>query len=469
MGQLIKKFGSFSIGPLIGATISFITVPMITFFVSPEEYGKSSMFTLAQGTISMLIYLGMDQAFVREFNAFKEDLHKLLSNAMFIPIISVVVLDVLIILNAEFVSFILFDSKCELVAVYLLAIMLFFMVIETFALTTIRMEEKGLQYSFFTIILKLLVLVLTIVLFLSYEKSFRSIVYAMALAEIINGSILYFIVVKPLSLSIVNLDRGLIKKLLKFGVPLIPAGLLSWILTSMDKIMLRTMCTYADLGLYTTAFKIVSVLSIVQTCFTLFWTPVAYRWYEEKVDNKNFENINKIVSFGIVSMCLILLLFKNAITLILGSDFENAIYVFPCLLLYPIMYTMSEATAVGIGFSRKTAYNIIVTGVSGGVNLVLNYLLIPPHGSYGAAIATGISYVVFFWTRTLISRKIWYKFRINLFVIYTFIVVINCIIHTLVAGYIPYLISIMSCVCVVLVNKSAIIDIINYIKNINKK
>ena len=115
------------------------------------------------------------------------------------------------------------------------------MVIENFAYLTIRMQEKGLQYSFSTILLKLLVLIITVVLFISYEKSFRSVVYAMALAEIINGIFLYITVIHTQKLSLRFLDAELIKKMLKFGLPLIPAMMMSWILASMDKVMLRAL------------------------------------------------------------------------------------------------------------------------------------------------------------------------------------------------------------------------------------
>lgn len=49
MGNIIKKIGAFSIGPIVGAFLGLITIPLITYFISPEEYGRASMFTLAQG------------------------------------------------------------------------------------------------------------------------------------------------------------------------------------------------------------------------------------------------------------------------------------------------------------------------------------------------------------------------------------------------------------------------------------
>ena len=68
-------------------------------------------------------------------------------------------------------------------------------------------------------------------------------------------------------------------------------------------------------------------------------------------------------------------------------------------------------------------------------NFILNWMLIPRYGAIGAAIATGISYLVFFWTRTLISRKLWYKFKLKKFIVITIILLgislTNCIIKNI--------------------------------------
>ena len=75
------------------------------------------------------------------------------------------------------------------------------------------------------------------------------------------------------------------------------------------------------------------------------------------------------------------------------------------------------------------------------MNILLNYLLIPAWNGTGAAVATGISYLVFFWGRTLISRKIWYRFRLEKYLLYTVLILINCGLHTFVTGWAPYAVS----------------------------
>ena len=145
-----------------------------------------------------------------------------------------------------------------------------------------------------------------------------------------------------------------------------------------------------------------------------------------------------------ITVCMGVLLLKELVALILGYDFRNAIMIFPFLLLYPVLYTLSEITGLGIGFKRKTIYTLLVTSVSAIVNVALNWYLIPIFKGKGAAIATGISYVVFFWLRTIISRRLWYKFRINIYFVTNIIVIFNCAVHTFMQGYVPYLITLFT-------------------------
>jgi len=71
----------------------------------------------------------------------------------------------------------------------------------------------------------------------------------------------------------------------------------------------------------------------------------------------------------------------------------------------PIMYTISETTVMGINFKGKTKKHILIASVAAIINLLGNSFLVPIYGAKGAAISTGIAYVVFFGMRTYMSKK----------------------------------------------------------------
>lgn len=456
MKTFLKKIGGFSVGPILSAALGLILVPIITRFISPEEYGKASMFALAQGLLAMILYMGMDQAYAREFVGNKHRQGELLQSAIVLPLAFSVILSALMLLLREWVSRILFDRPNETVAVCLMALMFPFMVIQHFALMRLRFQERGMAYSAFSVLLKVWTLLLSVGLLLVFERSFRSVVYAAAMAEILNGTVLYAVVLRGMRFRFFSVDRKEVVGLLRFALPLVPTTVLAWALTSIDKMMLRSLCGYTDLGLYTAASKIVLALGIVQSCFTAFWVPVAFRWHEEARPKDWYILVMRIVAALMSSMCFGVLICKDIAGWLLGDGFAQAIGIFPFLLLHPIMYTMSETTATGISLSRKTGYNIIVTVASSGTNIILNSLLIPLWGGKGAAVATGISYVVLFWTRTLISRRLWWNFPLDHYVIYTVMILLNCVAHTFFAGGIPNIISAASLFGVVATNIPAV-------------
>ncbi|MBQ1251605.1 MAG: polysaccharide biosynthesis protein [Firmicutes bacterium] len=445
----MSKIGGFALGPIGSAIIGLITVPLITHFISPEEYGKASMFALAQGLITMFLYLGLDQAYAREAVNHKDDEERLVLNAMFLPMVLSIVLGVALVMFRRSVSVMLFDTPDEILAVILMAVMFPFIVLEHFALFKLRMEEKGLLYSVFTISLKVLILLFTVALFLCFERSFRSVVYATVFAEVANGTILWLLALGNVRFSFKKLDKEFSSQLLRFGLPLIPAVMLTWVLTSMDKVMLRMLCDYSELGLYAAAFKIVSALDVVQACFVSIWVPVAYRWYESGVSNERFSLVMKVIAVMMMGLCFVLLLCKTLFGWILGENFMAAVAIFPFLMLHPVMYTMSETTTLGISFQRKTAYNILISFVAALANILLNFALIPLWGSVGAAVATGISYLVFFWARTLISRRLWWDFPLGHYVAYSLLALVNCGAHTFMTGAFPYILSVVSLLIVV--------------------
>ena len=57
--KTLKKLFEFSLGPVLGAIFSAVSVPIATHYLLPNEYGKTSMFNLMYTVLLILAYLGM--------------------------------------------------------------------------------------------------------------------------------------------------------------------------------------------------------------------------------------------------------------------------------------------------------------------------------------------------------------------------------------------------------------------------
>ena len=415
---LLVQLRDFGIGPIVGMFISMMTVPITTRLVAPEEFGKSSLFTLMQTIFNLIALLGIDQSFVRFYNQKDINRKNLLFNSVLLPSTLCFSIIIVVLLFRKRISIFMF-GQYEPLIMFSFIFFLPALLLNRFALLSIRMDLRGRTYSFLNIIMQVVYFIILIILLFFYEKTFRSIVFATIISTILS-SIIAIIASKKyflFSKAEVYVDKPLIKQLLKFGLPLVPAYILTWVMNSFDKISLRTWSTFSELGLYAAAFKIVSILAVLQNIFSTAWMPIAYKWYEEKVPAKKYEDVSTtILAIGSVLFSLIVV-FRNVIFLFLGPEYRNTANIFVFLLFMPVMNTVSETTGLGIGFSKKTIYTLYISGIAAILNIIGNYFLVPRYGAVGAAISTCVCYISYFFARTLFSRKFWIKLHLDKYII----------------------------------------------------
>lgn len=414
--SLIRQLRDFGIGPIIGMMISMLTVPVTTRLLSPEEYGKSSLFTLFQSLFLIIGLLGIDQGYVRFYNDKKIEKDKLLQNSLFLPFCFSVFLILVCILFFKPISVFLFGSL-EIGLMISFCFFIPILLLNRFFLLQIRMDLRGKLYSLLNVVSQIINFLILLLFLIFYQKSFRSIVYATIVGMIVNTAVIFVFIDKSFIKSKISVSKELQKQLLKFSLPLVPATLLSWLLNSFDKIGLRTWSNFEELGLYAAAFKIVALLNVFQNIFSTTWVPIAYRWNDENVPKEKFEQVSTIVLSIMTCLFAFVVVFRDFIMLFLGNEYRNTSSIFVFLLFVPVLYTISETTSLGIGFSKKTIYSLFSSMFAVVFSLLGNYLLIPKYGAVGAAISNCSSYLVFFWVRTLFSRKLWFKFGVLKYII----------------------------------------------------
>lgn len=428
--SLLRQLCAFGIGPILGMFVSILTVPITTRLLIPEEFGKTSMFTLVQTLFNLVALLGMDQSFVRFYNYTEIKKEKLIQTSLLLPVSFCVLIVVVVEFFREKISIFMF-GQFEPVILWSFIIFLPSLVLNRFCLLSIRMSLRGKVYSFLQLCSQILNFLFLIVLLVFYEKSFKSVVYA-NVCSIIIGTIIAIILCDDFSFfsfikNFFKIDRILLKKMLIYGLPLLPASILTWVMNAFDKFSLRTWCDFNQLGVYTAAFKIVAILNIVQSIFTTTWTPMAYKWYEEKVNPKCFERISTIVMTVMSLLFSILVVSRKIIMIFLGSEYSGASDIFVFLLFSPVLLTVSETVGLGINFEKKTIYNLYISFFATILNFIGNYFLVRYFGALGAAVSTCICNVIFFFARVLISRKIWYKFSVYKYFINILLLLLLCV------------------------------------------
>jgi len=79
---------------------------------------------------------------------------------------------------------------------------------------------------------------------------------------------------------------------------------------------------------------------------------------------------------------------------------------------------VEEEIRLTINFLKKTKFHIIISLVVSVFNIIGNMILVPRFNAVGAAISTGVAYILFFILRTNIAKKL-IDYNFNLKRVYT--------------------------------------------------
>lgn len=404
MKRFLKRLLGFSYGPALGAIMSMAMTMVMARVLVDGAYSKSNLFRELLINIPLFLYLGLDQAYTREYHQ-ASDKRRLMQQAAIFPMVVGVILFIISIVFAQPISAWLFDSPNYPELIWLGGVWVLATVIERFVLLGIRMEEKAREFSNYTLLLKVNVFVLSLFLVWMGIRDFRAVVYGLLVGQLLGDIVLFYNYRQFLDVRGFVLDKAFIRQMLHFGVPVMLAVSLTSVLGLISNIFMKEYGTDQTKDVYNLTMTIVSIIGILKTSFSSFWVPTAYRWYEEKKSMKHYRFISDAVLFVLAGVFFGLLLFKWVFVWILGARYQEALYIVGLLSFPHIMYTLSETTTLGIVFSRRTHLNILVSVLALIPCVLFNIWLTPLLSYKGAAIATCAAYITFYLARTFFSKQ----------------------------------------------------------------
>lgn len=406
----IKKIASFAIGPIGGAFLGFITLPLTAWFFNTEDIGRIALLQIVVGFTTMLFSLGLDQAYVREYHE-KKNKSELWKQTTLPGLYLLLLVSIILIIQPYFLSKLMFDVQSWLISFLVVIVFISNFLIRFFSLI-LRMQEKGLLFSMSQIWPKFfnIIFLLNFVIIYNHHE-FIYLLYAQALSAIIACSIFAWNTRHEwLGITNIKIDFNELKPLLKFGMPLIIGGLAFWGLNSIDRLFLKFFSDFNELGIYSVATSFAAIAIIVQSIFSTLWAPTVYKWVK---NNENLDKIHDItwyLTIIIVFIFSLVGLFSNLITLVLPEQYNLVQYIVLPALAAPLLYTLSETTVIGIGISRKSYFSLYASLGALCSALLFNYILTPKMGALGASISSGLAFLTFFVLRTELSVIAWKNF-----------------------------------------------------------
>ena len=405
--NILAGFLEFFYGNFVVLLMGFISLPLLTRILSTDEYGRSNLFLSAVSIIYIFAILGLAQSYIRYFYSEGVDERKLFGQCLKAPLVLIVVLSGVYLAFSGFFNSVLFGKGGFDVTILVIAYTLT-SVFERFLFLNIRMQQRGKLYSNLNILSKVLNIIFIVLFAYLLGDDFRVGLYAQTLPLVVVTAMLLVMFAysgrgykaKPHSLTE--------KELLRYGIPFVPMLLMEWLLSSMDKWSIRFLNDFSETGVYSSAMQIMTILMTLKITYVAFWAPIAMKKYEQEDESEVkpfFADMFQKVQFLCLFAAFGLTAFRSIIVLILGEKYREASRIIPFLSLMPVLSILFEMTGQGIKFKKKPVYLNYASAIAICCNLAGNLLLVPHYKGVGAAIATALTYIVYFAIGTYFANK----------------------------------------------------------------
>lgn len=393
--KLIQNSGIFFLGNIASRMIIYILTPIYTAYLSESEYAKVDLlYTTIQIAIPLLT-LRVASALFRM--SMDNDGHRknYLTNAVSLCVAS---------LFPAIIISLCVDRLIHIdINPFLLVVCYFLITLNEILGSFLKSIDKNKIYATVSVLYSVVLLFSNYIMLKYLHFGMKGYFFSLCIAGFISCSSYYVIPKIWEYFNIKFIDINLMRKMLRYSIPLVPSALCFWVVQASDKYMVYGMISPVLAGLYSVAYKIPNITGAVVNIFSQAWEISAI----ENKDNDYYRTVYKCYYRLIILASGVMIVLSKQISAILFKNgfIEAERYVGPLILAYIMSY--NQTFLEGILISKKDTKCIMISTVIGAVvNVVLNFLLISALEVDGAIIATGTSYLIVFFIRRVHLIKI---------------------------------------------------------------
>lgn len=386
--------------------------------LSKTDFGLLYAIIAFVSTFNILSHLGLNRSITKFVSKFKasDNLDKvkdsIISSLVPITLVSITITGIFIALSG-YLSISYFQNPEAKLVLIIFSIWFTAMSYHNFFTSVFQGLKDFLGRSLARIVRNLTPVIGIVVFSLFYNLEIIDAALFFLLGPIFSTALLLIILGKRHSNLFVDISgkfsKPLLKKMFIFGLPLILSGVASTIMGKTDRLMLMGLRSAEDVGNYEIARMSKTTLMYLGTALSVPLFPMISELWE----NEEFERLRRIL--GLISKYSLIMVIPGALVFVAfphtiirtlpGTEYlpaVNALRILSVSTIFLVVGRVFVASLTGIG---KTTLVLKSTAVAAAFNVGANILLIPEFGSTGAALATGMSFVVAFALGLYYSRR----------------------------------------------------------------
>lgn len=410
--KLVKHSGVYSLGKISTKLIAFLLIPIYTSHLSPNDYGILQICNIFSSILVTIILMGMSSSLFKVYFSGESNRSIVLGTTIINYLISSFIFLTPLFFFSSYLSPIIIGNYPN--SDYLFKIILASVFVEgimNLEFAVLRAREESLKFVIVSVINIIVYASLNIIFVVSLNKKYIGVREAVLITCIIS-----VLIMVPFCLNKIKwkFNKSYSKEILQIGIPLAIAGIASWILNMTDRFMIKYILppaeALAQIGIYSLGDKFAQIVRFILVMpFMMAWGPMMYSYQNHPQAKKMYKTVLHYFAFIAGLLCLLISFFSPEIIILMARQevFYAAYKVVPILTFSKVLLGLFMIFTVGVTLTHNTKYIAYSNYIAAGLNIILNFILIPKFGIMGAAIASLLSYIICVFTLYKFAQKVY--------------------------------------------------------------
>ena len=408
----IRRLGTqsaiYGLGGLVSRILAVLLLPLYTSYLSTSDYGRIETLVAAAAVVSIVLRLGITSAFFRFYFDSPDPKRRVLivRTSFWFTMVSATLGLIVASVFADQIAHVLHVGNSP--GLVIAASVGFWAQMNYEQMTSLfRVEERAVSFVIASLANMVITISATLLLVVVFDKGPLGVLVGNFIGTLCVYTAL--LAYRRYQLGF-QFSRDLFRQMNRFGMPLVPAALALWAINFIDRLFLAHFKDQSEVGVYSVAVRISSAVVFMLVAFRAAWPAFAYSIEDDREARRTYSYVLTYVVFVTCWVALGLGLTAPWLVHFLARapGFQRASDAVALLAFGTAAYAAYTVMAIGSSRARKTQFNWVIAGLAAIVNIALNFLLIPPYGMIGAAIATVAAYAALFLGMVAYSQTVYY-------------------------------------------------------------
>lgn len=412
MQKLAKETAIYGVSSILGKFLNWLLVPFYTYVLTGSaEYGVVANLYAWTALLLVILTYGMETGFFRFANKHSEIANKVYGNTLIsVGFTSLLFAILCVVFSQPIADMLGYSDHPEYIA--MLGVVVAMDAFGSIPFAYLRYKSRPIKFA----LLKLMMIFTNIIFNIFFlvvcpwlmEKAPGTInwfynphygVGYVFVANVIQTIVVTLALVPEVLKAEFSFDFDLLKKMLRYSLPLLILGVAGIMNQTLDKILFPFLIEDAEfarseLGIYSACFKISMVMMMFTQAFRYAYEPFIFAQHKDKNSKEAYADAMKYYIIASLLIFLGMVFYLDIFKYLIHQDYWSGLRVIPIVLFSYIFQGIFFNLSLWYKLTEQTMYGAWFSFVGVIITLVINIVFVPIYSYMASAWASFVCFLV---------------------------------------------------------------------------